>query len=108
MGEQERRETREKEIASIQAALEQERQEKAMTEQEKIALETKRQQLVGESNEKSTKITELQMQLTDVAAAKQVALETLEQEAATESAKLRAKIEKEQSSALTNQTTMLH
>jgi len=106
--EQERRETREKEIASIQAALEQERQEKAMTEQEKIALETKRQQLVGESNEKSTKITELQMQLTDVAAAKQVALETLEQEAATESAKLRAKIEKEQSSALTNQTTMLH
>ena len=82
--EQERRETREKEIATIQAALEKERQEKVMTEQEKAALETKRQQLVGESNEKSTKITELQMQLNEVAAAKQSALETLEQEAAKE------------------------
>merc|ERR1712195_418048 len=79
---------RDVDIIAIELALAKEKKEKAMTEQEKEALEKKKVALIGESNDKSTKLAEL-------AAAKQAALVALEEESAAKTAILRTKMNDE-------------
>merc|ERR1711935_1258610 len=72
-----------------------------------LANEKKKVALIGESNDKSTKITELQTQLAELAAAKQAALVALEEESAAKTAALRANIDDEHNKAETDHEKML-
>lgn len=95
---------RDAEIENVKAQL---KNALEMSEQEKNALVAKKDELMNESNEKSTKISELQTLLAKNAAAKQAALEALHSEAAVATAALRSEIVAERSAKDQDHAKML-